>query len=369
MAKKPMPVKLKAILEDRIRAFTICPFVYNGFENDIVRQDSYEKQRQWMKIVCGTLFVFLILFIASTAYGLSDQPKETGLQILKKIEHSSDLSTKPSTSLLVQANTKSPADKKPIYYFGVPPFQKGQSIDEIRDLYKPMLQWLGDRIACRLHFIGGATYEEMIKMVEDGKVQLAGLGPTPYVVAKRQNPNIKLLLTELRWDKEKQDLVDAYHGYILVLKNRMDLKSVWDLKDKKFAFVNLNSTCGYCYPIAMMREKGINPDNFFSKFYFLGSHPRVTDTIVTGSVDAGATWDFNLSQAVKKHGDVFKPIFKTPPVPNHAIVAHPSLPDHICQKIQEILPTIDPSLLKGLPTAGFVIRPDSFYDGIRLLLE
>ncbi len=322
-----------------------------------------------MKIIYSALFVFLILFIASTACGLSNQPEETVPQILNNIDHPSDLSTKPSTSLLVQANAKIPADKRPIYYFGIPPYQKGQSIDEIRDLYKPMLKWIGNRLACRFHFLGADTYEEMIKMVVEGKVHLAGLGPVPYVAAKQQNPNIKLLLTELRWDKEKKNLIDVYHGYILVLKTREDLKSLWDLKGKKFAFVNHNSTCGYRYPIAMIREKGINPDNFFSKFYFLGSHPRVTDAIVAGSVDAGATWNFNWSRAVKKHGDVFKQIVKTPPVPNLTIVAHPSLPDHICLKIQKILPTIDPSLLKGLPTAGFVIRPDSFYEGIRLLVK
>lgn len=95
----------------------------------------------------------------------------------------------------------------------------------------------------------------------------------------------------------------------------------------------------------------------------------VTDTIVTDSVDAGATWDFNWSRAVEKHADVFKPLFQTPLIPNLTIMAHSSLPDRISSKIQQILPTIDPALLKGLPTPGFVIRPDNFYDGIRLLVE
>ncbi|MBU8848354.1 MAG: phosphate/phosphite/phosphonate ABC transporter substrate-binding protein [Desulfobacterales bacterium] len=303
-------------------------------KNKIVPQDSSGKNRRWMKIIHSALFVFLILFISSTALGLSNQP-----------------------------------EKRSLYYFGIPPHQKGQSIDEIRDLYKPMLKWLGDQVGCRFHFIGADTYEEMIKMITEGKVHLAGLGPVPYVVAKQQNPNIKLLLTELRWDKEKKNSIDSYRGDILALKNRADLKSLWDLKGKKFAFVNHHSTCGYRYPNVLMREKGINPDNFFNKFYFLGSHPRVTDAIAAGSVDAGATWDFNWDQAVKKHGDVFKSILKTPPIPNLTIVAHPSLPDYICFKIQKILPTIDPSLLKGLPTTGFVLRPDSFYDGIRSLVE
>ena len=169
-------------------------------------------------------------------------------------------------------------------------------------------------------------------------------------------------------DQEKK-LVDSYHGYILALKTRKAINTFNDLRGKKFAFVNHHSTSGYRYPNALMRQKGIKPNKYFSKVYFLGSHPRVTDAIVAGSVDAGATWYYNWSRAKAKHGDVFKQILETPPIPNLTIVAHPSLPDEICSKIQKVLPTIDPSLLKGLPVSGFTVRPDSFYDGIRLLVD
>ena len=304
-----------------------------------------------MKIVFRFAIFFLVLF---GTFFIMEQP--------------SNLSAKHS-SLPAQANNKVQTDKRPLYHFGTPPYQKGQAIDEIRTLYKPMLTWLGDQAGCRFDFIGADTYDEMIKMVAEGKVQLAALGPVPYLLAKQQNPKIKLLLTELKWDEEKKHLIDTYRGYILTLKKREDLKTLWDLKGKKFAFVNRHSTSGYKYPNALMKQKGINPNIFFSKIYFLGSHPRVTDALVAGSIDAGSTWGYNWSQAVRKHGDIFKPIFRTPPIPHQAIVAHPSLPDHISHKIQKVLPAIDPSLLKGLQNAGFAIRPDSFYDGMRLLLE
>lgn len=279
------------------------------------------------------------------------------------------LSSKASTLGLAHSDTRVPFDKRPLYYFGAPPYQKGQRIDEIRDLYKPMLKWLGDQVGCRFFFIGANTYEELITMAVEGKVHLAELGPVPYVVVKQQNPNIQMLLTELRWDEEKKNLKDAYHGYILVLKKRKDLSSLLDLKGKKIAYVNHYATSGYRYPFILMRDIGIAPNHFFSETYFLGSHPRVTDAIAAGSVDAGATWDFNWSRAVKKHGNIFKQILETPPIPNMNIVAHPSLPDKIGLKIKKFLPTIDPALLAGLPTVGFVIRPDSFYEEMRLLIE
>ncbi len=257
----------------------------------------------------------------------------------------------------------------PKYHFGIPPYQKGQTVDEIRELYKPMLTWLGEQAGCQFDFIGADTYEEMIKMVAAGRVHLAGLGPVPYVEAKKKNPALRLLLTELKWNQDKSKLVDVYHAYIVALKKRDDLNGLPDLKGKSFAFVDTHSTSGYQYPNALMRAQGIIPENFFGKVYYLGSHPRVTDAIAADSIDAGATWDFNLGQAIEKHGDIFKIIFAPPPVPNLAIVAHPSLPLDIQEKIRSVLPKIDPALLQGLPTNGFAVRPDEFYDSIRIIMK
>lgn len=230
-----------------------------------------------------------------------------------------------------------------------------------------MLTWLGDKVGVQFKFIGANSYEDMIQLVAAGKVQLAGLGPVPFVEAKAINPKIRLLLTELKWNDAKTKLVDSYTGYILVLNNKTNLNNLKDIKGKPFAFVNHHSTSGFRYPNALLHQKGIVPESYFSKVYFLGSHPRVTDAIVSGSIAAGATWDFNWKRAIEKHGNVFKKVFQTPPIPNLTIVSHPSLPKSIADKIQKVLPTIDKSLLKGLPTAGYIKRPESFYNGMKLL--
>jgi phosphonate transport system substrate-binding protein len=93
----------------------------------------------------------------------------------------------------------------------------------------------------------------------------------------------------------------------------------------------------------------------------------VTDALAAGSLDAGATWDFNLAEARKKHGDIFK-IIREERIPNLAIATHPSLGDARRKALKEALLAAPPALFEGLPTAGFVERPESFYDGVRRLL-
>jgi phosphonate transport system substrate-binding protein len=255
------------------------------------------------------------------------------------------------------------------YNFGVMPWQKGQTADDIRARYKPMLEWLGKETGDTFTIVGTRDYEQMVDFLANGRIQVANISPLPYVLAKRKNPEIRLLVTELSWNKERTKKIDSYRGYILALKSRTDLNKLEDLKDRQFGFVDEESTSGFQYPSVLLRERGIEYKSYFSKYYFLGGHPRVTDAIVSGSIDAGATWDYNWSQADKKHGDVFKPLFETPPIPNLCIAAHPSLPLNVQKKIVQALPRIDENLLKGLPAAGYVVRPDSFYDVVRKLVQ
>jgi len=257
----------------------------------------------------------------------------------------------------------------PVYYYGVMPYQKGLPIEYVHALYTPMLTWLGEQSGCQFVIIVGNTYEEMINMLSEGKVQLATLGPVPYITAKDLNPEIKLLASELSWSKIKKKPVDSYSGYIIALNSRDDIKTFHDLKGKTFSFVNHKSTSGYIYPLSLLQSEGFTPEEYFGKTFFLGSHPRVTDAIKEGSIDGGATYDFNLEEAIIRYGDIFKIIAESPPIPSEAVAAHPSLPDNICDKIQEALPRIDPALLKDLHRYGYIIRKDSFYDTIRLMMK
>lgn len=251
------------------------------------------------------------------------------------------------------------------YNFGVAPWQKGQSVDDIRSSYKPMLDYLSKETGDTYTIVGAKDYDQMVEFLATGRVNFSNISPLPYVLAKRRNPEIRLMVTELAWNKDRTQKIDSYKGYILALKTRTDLNKLEDLKNRQFGFVDEESTSGFKYPAVLLKERGIDYKNYFAKYYFLGGHPRVTDAIAAGSIDAGATWDFNWNQAIQKHGDIFKPLFETPPIPNLCVVAHPSLPLKVQKKIEKALLNIDEKLLGGLPTAGYVLRPDSFYDVVR----
>jgi phosphonate transport system substrate-binding protein len=253
--------------------------------------------------------------------------------------------------------------------FGITPWQKGQKIDDIKNLYRPMLKYLSEKTGDNYLIVRASSYKKMIELLANGKVDFATVSPVPYVKAKKLNPKISIIVTYLKWNKDQTKMIDSYRGYIVTKKTRDDLDSIESLKNKKFGFVKKESSSGYKYPNSLLLERGINYKDYFSQVYFLGSHPRVTDAIIAGSIDAGATWDFNLSQAIKKHGDLFKIIFTTPPIPNLCIAASESFPLEKIKEIKHHLTNIPTRYLKGLPATGFVYRKDNFYDVVRKLKD
>jgi len=222
---------------------------------------------------------------------------------------------------------------EPLYRFGVPPWQRGQSVDDIRRLYEPLLNYLGRATDAKITIVTARSYEDMVHYFADGRVDFGTISPVPYVSAQRLNPGVKLLLTELSWDPTRTKRVDSYQGMIVTLRARDDINTVDDLRGKRMGFVSEESTSGFVFPSAYLQSIGIDYKNDFLRYAFLGSHPRATDALVAGSVDATATWDFNLSQAVLKHGDVFKVVFQIA-IPNLLIATHPSLPGTVREAIK-----------------------------------
>ncbi|MEK7990243.1 MAG: phosphate/phosphite/phosphonate ABC transporter substrate-binding protein [Thiotrichaceae bacterium] len=255
--------------------------------------------------------------------------------------------------------------KMPECRFGIPPWQKTRKFRQIREDYAPLLNWLTEQLNCQFVLITAKTYKDLEIQLEKGVLHLAEISPISYVVVEKQEPEIKPIVTALLWDKNKIRLRDSYFGHILALKDNAKLNNLADLKGKKFGFVRKESSSGYRYPNIVLEDAGIDYHDYFSQTFFLGSHPNVTDAIKAGSIAAGATWEYNWVKAIEKHGDIFKSIAKTSPIPNILLVAHPSLPDEMYNKMQKILPNIDPKLLENIPADGFVVRSREFYDPAR----
>ena len=76
-----------------------------------------------------------------------------------------------------------------------------------------------------------------------------------------------------------------------------------------------------------------------------------------------------MQDAIATHGEVFKILLESPPMPNSGIAVHPSIPASVQQQIRSALLLLPPELFSGITADGFVVKPEGFYDIIRDLEE
>jgi phosphonate transport system substrate-binding protein len=151
--------------------------------------------------------------------------------------------------------------------------------------YKPVRAYLEKELGVKVNWRTATDYAGIIEGVKAKKVQLAYFGPASYskcwIVTKGK---VIPLVGEL--DSRGNF---GYHSVVIVKKDSA-YKSIDDLKGRKLAFADPNSTSGHQAPRYFLTEAGYNPDDFFGSTNFSGSHENSVMALLNGTVDAAATW-------------------------------------------------------------------------------
>jgi phosphate/phosphite/phosphonate ABC transporter binding protein len=99
---------------------------------------------------------------------------------------------------------------------------------------------------------------------------------------------------------------DTYKSFIVVRKDS-GLKNFDDLRGKKFAFVDKQSTSGYLFPRVMMADLGVTKlEDYFSRIVFLDDHLSSIISVYNGYVDGGvvSSFVFDSPEAEKYQKDL-----------------------------------------------------------------
>lgn len=96
---------------------------------------------------------------------------------------------------------------------------------------------------------------------------------------------------------KKKTGTDGYHS-LIITRSDSGIKTLEDLKGRTFAFVNPGSTSGYLVPKTEILKAGIDPDAAFGTIMYAGGHQPSIMAVYSGQVDAGATNDNRLQDAI-----------------------------------------------------------------------
>lgn len=186
-----------------------------------------------------------------------------------------------------------------------------QSEESVFKTFAPMVHYLEKTLHVSISFHFSDSYEALLADIEKGSVDIAYLGPLPYIELKANASFVEPLVffneangkpfyccVLVAWGPSYEPLskLNTYHS---------------------FALTDPLSTCGYLSVSGLLREAGHSLDE--QPFSYLGKHDEVALSVVKGRFDYGGVKD-DVAQSYAHLGlDI---VAQTEPMPSFALIAN-----------------------------------------------
>ncbi len=207
------------------------------------------------------------------------------------------------------------------------------------------------------------SYAAVVEALVQGQVDVAHLGGFTFVQASKRAAAVPLVQRER--DRE-------FHSKFVTARD--DVRTLADLKGKRFAFGDVNSTSGHLMPAYFMRKEGVDAAVVEQAIY-TGGHDATAFAVAERRVDAGAldeaVWERLVSQGKVDPAKV-RVFWTTPSFADYVWVARKDMDPSVAKKVAEAFLTLDESrpedrpILELLSARGRYVRVDvSAYGPLR----
>ncbi len=232
------------------------------------------------------------------------------------------------------AQAQSWKKKYPELVFAVIPAENASGVTE---RYEPFIEYLSKELGVKVVLRIANDYAAVIEGQRSGNIHIAGYGPASYARAHITGVKVEPFATTVN--------ADGSVGYHSVFYVRADspYKTLDDLKGKNLGLVDPNSTSGNNVPRFALNKMKINPEKYFSKVIYTGSHENAVIAVNQKTVDVAANWfnsetDSNLTRMANKgmvKKEDFRIIFKSDLIPNSPYAYVSDLPDDLKAAIRK----------------------------------
>jgi phosphonate transport system substrate-binding protein len=231
------------------------------------------------------------------------------------------------------------------------------------DQKKPLRDYLAAKLGRDVDLVIPTNYNATVEALGNGSLDFAYLGGLTYVKAHAQYGVVPLV----------QRTSDREFHSLFITQTAAPINALKDIRGKKFAFGDINSTSGHLMPFYAMTQAGIDPDKDLS-YRYTGNHPATAKAVESGAVDAGAI-DESVYRAMLDGGQLDKSkvriFFTTPPFLDYVWVARkdsaPADRTSFAAAFLSLHAPGDAAVLEILRGTSFVRANDGEYDLLRTI--
>jgi phosphonate transport system substrate-binding protein len=200
------------------------------------------------------------------------------------------------------------------------------------------------------------SYDAAYAAFRDGKADLLVCGAVKYVEAHHETKAIPVVA-------EGPKMQEA----VIVVAKKSPLKTVAELKGKKFAFGYENSTSTHLMPLLLFSKAGMTVADL-SRYAFLGTEQeKIVAAVNSGAYDAGAV----ANVVYEAHRDTLRPLERSEPFPGATVVAHKEIEAKLLAALRTRLLSYKPTgdAVKQRFGKGAAPIVDADYNKIRFLCK
>jgi phosphonate transport system substrate-binding protein len=234
------------------------------------------------------------------------------------------------------ANASDWKAKYPELVFAIVPSENASSVN---DRYGPMMEYLSKQLGVKVTLRVAADYAAVIEGQRAGQIHIGYYGPASFARALMIGAKVEAFAQDVNADGTK-----GYYSVLWVKKDNPASK-IEDLKGKNLCLVDPNSASGNNVPRYSMDKAGIDPEKFFSKTVYAGSHENAIIGVQQGTCDGAFNWynDENESllmrmdrKGMAKYSD-FKMIFKSDVIVNSPMAVLADMPADLKLAIKDAI--------------------------------
>ena len=239
-----------------------------------------------------------------------------------------------------------------------------QNVFRQRQRYQILKKYLSDRLGITVNFTSLSRYGNIIEHFTSEKMDGAFFGSFTYALAHSQLGALPIARPV------NLDGTSTYHGYIFARRD-VRIRTVADMKGKRFAFVDRATTAGYLFPLAYFKEHGVSdPHAYLGESFFAGSHDAAILAVLNREADIGAAKNTIYDQMLANNPRIEKELVilaTSGVVPQNCLAVRKNLDPKLKEALEGVLLNMDKDaqgaeVLQKFGARGFIETRDSDYE-------
>jgi phosphonate transport system substrate-binding protein len=235
----------------------------------------------------------------------------------------------------------------------------------LMERFTPLADHLSRVLGVTVRVKVGSSYSDHIAAVGHGKVDIAFMGPAPYVLLVDRFGE-RPLLGRLSFNGT------AHFQGVIAVSESSDIRSLGEISGKNFAFGDPESTMSALVPTYMLQQAGVEIADL-DGYAHLENHHNVVLGVLLGKYDAGAMKG-EVFYAYQERG--LRALAWSPKISSHLFVANPALPEELVGRLRRAMQDLHktPEGLRILDAikkgaTGLVPVQDGDYSNLREILR